>query len=74
MLQIALEGNDMSVLDHINTISSLSPEAQLLHCTDSWSALNFYFYLGNLAGSTVKDSISGLLVNVSRMQPQCPLV
>lgn len=64
----------MSVPDHINIIPSFSPAAQLLHCVDSWAALNFYFYLRNQTGSTGNASNSGLYANISRRQPWCPLV
>lgn len=68
LLQIALEDIDMSVPYHINIISSFSPAAQLLHCIDSWAALNFYFCLRNQSGSTGSASNAGLYAN-SRKQP-----
>jgi len=74
LLQIALEDIDMSVLDHINIITSFSPVAQLVHCADSCAALNFYFYLRNQSGSTGNASNSGLYANTSRRQPQCSFI
>lgn len=71
LLQIVLEDIDMSVLDHIYIITSLPPVAQLLHCADSWDALNFFFDLRNQTGCTGN---SGLDANISRRQPWCPRV